>query len=425
MSGRLPEQHCTLAIIGSGMAGMAAALFAGQRGIDTVQIGMTGELSFASGLLDFMGVHPIETGRVWTDPWAAIKALIKDCPRHPYASLHPRDMRAAWAALVGFFNAADLPYHLQSGRNLPVLTPAGTVKPSYAVPVSCLNGVSAFENKARCLLIDFEGLKGFSGRQIVETLKPQWPGLTTRRIALPDANGEVYTEPLAQHLELPEIRRRLADRIRPHLDGVEYVGLPAVLGLYQPFEVYRDLEALLGRPVFEIPTMPPAVTGLRMRHVFERHLPRLDVLRTHYQQQVLRAAYSAADGFRLQIGVQEPVALIRAQNVILASGRFFGQGLHADRNRIVETIFNLPVRQPPGRTAWHQKSFLAPQGHPVNQAGLEIDAHMRPVDPKGKPVYPKLFAAGSILAHQDWMRMKCGSGLALTTAYAAVKALEQ
>jgi hypothetical protein len=31
-----------------------------------------------------------------------------------------------------------------------------------------------------------------------------------------------------------------------------------------------------------------------------------------------------------------------------------------------------------------------------------------------------LFAAGSILAHQDWMRMKCGSGLALSTAYAAV-----
>jgi glycerol-3-phosphate dehydrogenase subunit B len=32
-----------------------------------------------------------------------------------------------------------------------------------------------------------------------------------------------------------------------------------------------------------------------------------------------------------------------------------------------------------------------------------------------------LFAAGSILAHQDWMRMKCGSGLAIATAYAAVE----
>jgi glycerol-3-phosphate dehydrogenase subunit B len=34
-----------------------------------------------------------------------------------------------------------------------------------------------------------------------------------------------------------------------------------------------------------------------------------------------------------------------------------------------------------------------------------------------------LFAIGSILAHQDWIRMKCGSGLAIATAYGAVKAL--
>jgi glycerol-3-phosphate dehydrogenase subunit B len=27
------------------------------------------------------------------------------------------------------------------------------------------------------------------------------------------------------------------------------------------------------------------------------------------------------------------------------------------------------------------------------------------------------------LAHQDWMRMKCGSGLAIATAYGAVNAL--
>ena len=41
---------------------------------------------------------------------------------------------------------------------------------------------------------------------------------------------------------------------------------------------------------------------------------------------------------------------------------------------------------------------------------------------EGKPVFDNLFAAGSILAHQDWMRMKCGSGLAMATAYAAVDA---
>ena len=34
----------------------------------------------------------------------------------------------------------------------------------------------------------------------------------------------------------------------------------------------------------------------------------------------------------------------------------------------------------------------------------------------------KTIAAGSILAHQDWKRQKCGSGLAIATAYGAVQA---
>jgi glycerol-3-phosphate dehydrogenase subunit B len=57
----------------------------------------------------------------------------------------------------------------------------------------------------------------------------------------------------------------------------------------------------------------------------------------------------------------------------------------------------------------------------VNQAGLETDPIFRPLDASGRPAHPRLFAAGSILAHQDWMRMKCGSGLAMATAYAAVE----
>ena len=39
-----------------------------------------------------------------------------------------------------------------------------------------------------------------------------------------------------------------------------------------------------------------------------------------------------------------------------------------------------------------------------------------------RPAFEKLHAAGFILAHQDWMRMKCGTGLAITTAFGTVKA---
>jgi glycerol-3-phosphate dehydrogenase subunit B len=41
----------------------------------------------------------------------------------------------------------------------------------------------------------------------------------------------------------------------------------------------------------------------------------------------------------------------------------------------------------------------------------------------GHPAFANLFAAGIILAHQDWTRMKCGSGLSVATAYGAVESI--
>jgi glycerol-3-phosphate dehydrogenase subunit B len=70
---------------------------------------------------------------------------------------------------------------------------------------------------------------------------------------------------------------------------------------------------------------------------------------------------------------------------------------------------------------WHADRLFEPAGHAINQAGLETDDMMRPLDASGRPAFENLFAAGIILAHQDWTRMKCGSGLSIATAYGAVK----
>ena len=65
--------------------------------------------------------------------------------------------------------------------------------------------------------------------------------------------------------------------------------------------------------------------------------------------------------------------------------------------------------------------MLDSRGHPVNRAGLEIDDAFRPLNSSGQPAFGTLFAAGSILAHNDWKRMKCGAGLAIASAFGAVK----
>lgn len=419
MNSKVNEITCDLIIIGTGMAGMAAALFAARQGLDAVQVGITGELGFASGPLDLLGVHPAAEGRILEDPWQGIAALCQDEPLHPFAKLEIDTIRKALAEYLDFLQAGGYPHATLGQRNMNLITAAGTRKPTYAVPHTMQHGPAAMAAQAPCLLVGFDGLKGFSARQIALSLGVYWPDLHPVRIAFPDARGELYTEHMARALDAAATREKLVAAIRPHLGAAQCVGLPAVLGFYRTVRVMEDLQQGLGVPVFEIPTMLPAVTGVRLRELFEQRLPAMGI-RSFWQQRVLGVQRLNDGRWSLAVGYAEAERQVVARCAILCSGRFFGRGLHAWRHGIQETIFDLPVVQPIDRTAWHHKDLFDPQGHPINRAGVAVDEHFRPVDAQCNAIFPNLFAAGSILAYQDWMRQKCGSGLAIATAYGAV-----
>jgi glycerol-3-phosphate dehydrogenase subunit B len=177
---------CDLCIIGTGLAGMAAALFAATRGLSVVQTGHIGEIVFASGLLDLLGVHPVSEKRLWSDPWAALDALKRDIPDHPYARLKKDDIKAAFDEILTFLEEAGLAYHRRMDHNSRVLTALGTIKPTYGVPHTMWNGVRALEEKPPALIIDIRGLKGFSARQIAASLQNGWSDL---RAAQPGETG--------------------------------------------------------------------------------------------------------------------------------------------------------------------------------------------------------------------------------------------
>ncbi len=423
VSGKQPscDLSCDLMIIGTGMAGMAAAFFAARQGLDTIQVGLTGEIGFASGLIDLLGIHPVAQGTPVDDPWEGIARLCRDEPYHPYARLDIETIRTAVQTLLTFFETGGYPHAVPERGNQRVVTPVGTLKTTYAVPHTMQAGAWALDRQAPCLLVDFDGLKGYSARQIAAGLADRWPALKPVRLVFPGGRGELYVEHMARALDAPAVRQQLVDVIRPHLGGMAAVGLPAVLGMYRTREVQAELQSNLGVPVFEIPTMVPGVTGLRLRELFEQRLPAMGV-RPLFQHRVLAVRRSKDGGMAFTIAPEDAPCRIQARAAVLCTGRFFGKGLQADRGGIRETLFGLPVAQPRDRASWHHKDLLDPQGHPINRAGLEVDADFRPVDAQGLPVHDNLFAAGSILAHQDWIRQKCGSGLAIATAYGAVRA---
>jgi glycerol-3-phosphate dehydrogenase subunit B len=411
-------------VIGAGMAGMAATLFAVKQGLKVAQAGLTGEVIYASGVFDLLGVYPVEKSRLRNDPWTALEELSAAEPHHPYARLEPAEIAKAMDTLTGYLGAIGLPYTGHPKKNTRLLTSVGTLKPTYRVPASMAAGGVAWAQKAPCLLVDLAGLRGFSARQVAATLGTQWPSLRTATIEAPGTvvHGPKYPEHVARTLEVEAERERFADAIVPHVKEARYVGLPAVLGIYTTPDILADLEVRLGVRVFEIPTMPPAITGLRLKEAFESHLPDLGV-DAYYHHRVLAMEVPAEGGFRLEIGRNGLEQVIHAERVVLATGRFLGKGLSAERDGIHESLLDLPVHQPQHRDRWYGDTFLAPAGHAVSRAGIEVDDDFRPLDADGRVVHVGLHAVGSILAHQDWMRTKSGVGIAVASAWKAIQAI--
>jgi len=411
-----------VAVIGAGMAGMAAALFAAEQGLSCIQIGNGGSLLFASGLLDLLAVHPVAEGRRWQSPYEALAALAVDEPGHPLARVDSASIRAAFECFVSALGAAGLTYAPLGERNRQLLTSIGTIKTSFGVPAAMVAGVDALAARPPCLLVDFRGLREFSAAQIAATLAGHWRGLRHQRLEFPgyEAAAELYSAHLARALESGETRRRTIALVKPLLGDARALGIPAVLGLARASAVHAAFEAELGVPVFEIPTMPTSVPGLRLLGALESALGKRGVHRRQ-QASVHALAFDAHAGTaELELGSVSGCEHLSARAVVLATGRFTGRGLRAERDAVRESILGIPVQQPDSRAAWHQRDFLDPAGHALNRAGLSVDADWRPLDAGGKPVWPRLFAVGSILAQQDWMRAKCGSGLAIATAWAAM-----
>ncbi len=416
------SDSCDVAVIGAGMAGMAAALFAAQRGLSCIQVGNGGSLLFASGLLDLLGVHPLDEHRLWQSPYEALAALAREEPDHPLARVDVASIRTAFEAFVTALGAAGLVYAAPGERNRQVLTSIGTVKTTLCVPSSMIAGVDAQQARPPCLLVDFRGLREFSAAQVVATLGDRWPGLRHQRIEFPGSGSapELYAAHLARALETGATRERTIALVKPLLGDARAVGFPAILGLARARAVHAAFEAGLEAPVFEIPTMPTSVPGLRLLSALETAVSAHGVRRRH--QATVRAVAFDRDGDTATLELEGVPGgeRVRARAVVLATGRFTGRGLTADREGVRESILGIPVHQPDSRECWHQRDFLAPSGHAINRAGLVIDDAWRPLDAHGKPVWSRLYAVGSILAHQDWMRSKCGSGLAISTAWAAM-----
>jgi glycerol-3-phosphate dehydrogenase subunit B len=283
-----------------------------------------------------------------------------------------------------------------------------------------LPGIEAHNANARTHIADILGLNGFSANEVVANLKGSWSNLSAVRLRFPgmESGSQVYPEVMARALQVPAQRKEFALRLREAAGDAEYLGMPAIMGIYRPDEVHADLERLSGVRLFELPTMPPSIAGIRLREMFEQVFPERGLVLV--PQQKVEQLELDADGGHLRLKDSYGSVSIRAETMILATGRFLSGGLQAGRDQIREPLLGVPVSQPAGRDGWYRDRYFDPRGHQVNRAGIEVDDRFRPLGEQGEPISERLFSAGILLAHQDWIRQRCGAGVAIASAYKAV-----
>ncbi len=417
--------HCDLFVIGSGLAGMTAAARAASLGLNTMMAGNGSSLMFSSGLMDFLGKYPAKSGAVLSSPGRGLVDLEQDLPGHAYALTGQGKILESFDFVQKVLADSDLPYVLDPDKNLSVITAMGTLKPSFMVPKTMVAGCRTLTKNrggqlGKLLIIGIKGLQGFSAPLVAAGLGKKFSEIRCIEVELPGINTIVPPQILARHMENPEVQKAFTRQVRVQLGQTRLAGIPAICGIENSHRLLADLEEKVGISLFEIPCMPPSIPGLRLKNSFEKSLVRSKVRLLGNTR--IKAPVFDGKGFTLTADFDPHPVKIRTSGVILATGRFFGNGLCARRERIVETLFHLDVVQPVRRSLWHNSEFLASQGHAINLAGIETDDQFRPLDARGRPVFPHLYAAGGILAHNDWARLKSGAGVSLVSACTAVDA---
>lgn len=413
-------QGTDVIVIGAGLAGLLAAAKAVRAGAKVRLIAQGwGQQIVSPGWISVCD-------RADDDVIAEVRGFAVLHPDHPYALAGDDALVRGLASFCKLAEEIGEPYdqHTKDGHNLRLMTMLGAIQTPLAAPRGMAHGdLTGFTGSL--LLVGFNGWRDFHPELAAGNVQQQGFNARAIRVNLPGAvrHWDMWPGELAQLFDSAEARSALVQQIKPHLTGVDKIGFPAVLGMDQHLEALDHLSEQLGRPCFEIPTLPPSPSGTRLSQRLRGWLLRRRA-RVQIGHPVLRGIVQDRRCMGVEVGALGHTNTFHADHVILATGGLYNGGIQSDESgRLWEPIFNLPVLTPPGdgRSGWYEDHLLAERGHAIHRlAGLRVDQCMRPMDAEGAPMLDNVYAAGHLLAGFNPLTDGCAEGIALATAYKAI-----
>lgn len=421
-----------LLVVGAGLSGLMAAYSAAKTGqrVRVVCKGL-GALHWSAGTIDLLGYASTDRKAPIHRPLATLVGYREDHPDHPYAHTKSDFIAETLTSFVALTEGLGIPYvGAENGQdNLFLPSPAGASRPTFLAPAAQIAG--DLGRKEPLLIVGFAGMRDFYTLLIAENLTKL--GHQARAEILPmelltsrlDANS-VH---LAHELDDYSRRKQLGKQLKKIVRAGERIGLPAILGMDAHREVMSDLEDSCGVPVFEIPTLPPSVPGIRLFKALHDKLIGMGV-RVEIGMEVIDSdkdipGNGTAERINWMASKSTGRPLKhRAANYLLATGGILGGGFNSDADgRVWEVILDLPLTIPQDRNAWFDSRFLGPAGHSVFKGGVMVNDDFQPVADDGTLLYENLWATGHMLAGADPIAERSVEGVAIISGTAAGKVI--
>jgi glycerol-3-phosphate dehydrogenase subunit B len=425
--------HHDVVVVGIGLAGLSAAARLAETGARVLVLAKgVGATHLSGGTVDVLGYSsPPASGGLTPAPGGRslaerverpADALGRLAPEHPYSLVGAEGVGAA----VAWFkeriaNGSLAPYSYVGGIEENLLLPSalGVPRPSAVVPVTMAAG--DLRHDGPVCVVGFRALKDFHAALLADNLARA--GVVARSVELdlvPEARADASSLAFARGFDDPGFRAEVTAQVVGRLGAEERVAFPAVLGIARPHAVWAELEQRFGRPVFEVPTLPPSVPGMRVFAVLR------EALRRAGGRVILNAVVSGAEQEGGRVAAVRARAGLREERhgadwVVLATGGFASGGLELDsRWSAREPALGLSVAgvPEPGAERFRPGYF---EDHPIGRAGLAVDRELRPVDAAGDRVLENVLVAGATLAGAEPWREKSGDGISLATGHRAAE----
>ncbi len=414
-------------IIGGGVSGLTCGIRCVSAGLSCAVIssGMS-VLHFASGSIDLLGRYPDR--KVVPSPFDYLPEFVKTNPKHPYAKCGIDDIYHALFFFRQEVAKQQLDLHSNGKDNHFHMTTFGTITPTYFSQKSVFNEYAEklFKHNLNITIVNFEGFRDFHAPLIVANLsrhtlfKDRELNMGTIRLSMFKQTRknphEFRSIDISRLFETTECLEEIATQIAEIAGNDRIVGMPAVIGIDNHNSILYRLQEISGVMIYEIPTLPPSILGMRMDKALKSRFAELG------------GVFIAGDkvvGGEIQNGILPYIhtrnhgdTQFKARFFVLSTGSFLSGGLASEFDKMQEPVFNLAMEYAQDRTKWRARDFFHPESHDFLHYGVKTNEKLNPFTDSGQPV-ENIFCTGSVLSSYNPVKEGSGNGVAISTGFKA------